>query len=373
MSNRLMIPVGYFGDFLTRGNVLPFASTAVLAVCGVFSFKRKLRSAHHKAKLLTYMTPVTHDGQPVDWDDLQFWTRALERRGGWKKASPDEAIDFHLGVGTEQRGGRIRRYAGPVRKQFHNKQLLFRRLTQGGVPCIPETCFSSDEFLTASQQTPGVVWFFKKAEESRGRGVFPFRQLSDIPASDLAEEGVFQREVPNMMLFPNGCKFDLRVLSFFGPGRQSHVYDTFFIRTTNAQFQSGNLDREVQCTNLSLGGTVYPWAGEGQPLPQYELVRQNIFTAVSQVMVAMRQYLPSDRMHYFGFDFMLDRDMKPWLLEINSTPHLINSNAAGDVDRMLDDFLENVLEPQLASQTSKYDYTVNPSKWQKVFCDLDVS
>jgi hypothetical protein len=67
-----------------------------------------------------------------------------------------------------------------------------------GFAFVPRTFLDVESLqahLTATSQTNkdgDGRYFFKKALESRGTGVFPFYELSEIPNDDLMDQGVFQ-------------------------------------------------------------------------------------------------------------------------------------------------------------------------------------
>ncbi|KAG2488718.1 hypothetical protein HYH03_012718 [Edaphochlamys debaryana] len=226
---------------------------------------------------------------------------------------------------------------------------------------------------------PGTVWFYKKAKASRGRGVFPITSLDQLPPEELAEAeaavaasaaaaaatddgaasvpaatvaaasggGVFQQAVPNMLLWEGGRKFDLRVLVVMGPGRRAWLHRTLYMRVATEPLTPGDLGRASQCTNISQGGTVLAVHGSAE-LSGYDTVLSGLLDAVRTVVSAMYDVLPAEgAIHYFGFDFMLDAQLKPWLLEVNSTPRLVNCNRTGAVHAALVELLAGIVEPCL--------------------------
>ncbi len=244
----------------------------------------------------------------------------------------------------------LRRFDEPTRSAFHNKVRLFSRLAAARVPCIPTTLFTVHDTQAAlSAGPPNAVWFYKKAKESRGRGVFPFTSLDQLPPEELAAAeaaeaasaavasdasatppaslttpastpgsvpasggggGIFQKEVSNMLLWEGGRKFDLRVLVVLGPGRRAWLHRTLYVRVATQPLAppgadpAERLSRGSQCTNISQGGVVLALQGPepGVPLSDvYDKVLDGVCTATRSVISAMYDALPAEgAIHYFG-------------------------------------------------------------------------
>jgi hypothetical protein len=78
-----------------------------------------------------------------------------------------------------------------------------------------------------------------------------------------------------------------------------------------------------------------------------------------------------DRFQYFGFDFMLDEEQRPWLLEANSTPHVWRCNFRGDVERAMEELLCHAVEPELVRRlgtayAAGVRPTPQPSRWHEI-------
>jgi hypothetical protein len=230
-----------------------------------------------------------------------------------------------------------------------------------------------------------------------------------------------QAEVPRLRLWHNGAKFDLRVLAAASPGPQGTrvlVHRTFYARVAPTPFGSGGgVARDVHLTNLSQGGTVHVFDDAAHADGR---VTERVFAAVGAVMRAMRAYLQvtfrrlsssscsasahsqpvrtrtrpapprathtltgqsrgrrqEDRFQYFGFDFMLDKEQQPWLLEVNSTPHVWrcnNAGAGGDVERAMEELLCDVVEPELVRRLGaayaggmQPQPIQQPSRWHEI-------
>jgi hypothetical protein len=75
----------------------------------------------------------------------------------------------------------------------------------------------------------------------------------------------------------------------------------------------------------------------------YEIVSKSILPICEKTMQSVRSTMNKANRKYcfeiFGYDFMLDYDLKPWLIEVNTNPCLEESNKLlkAIIPRMLDD------------------------------------
>lgn len=330
---------------------------------------------------MTYARPRDHTGAVIeekDWDDLSIWVRAFSQRGWEERSAASGDSDFNLGS-SGPKPGRLVRMTAKQRLVLHDKRSFFGALldSPGGSPsCVPPTFLEASDCAAAiAQDTPGTIYFFKRAQASRGSGVTPFTEL-DADLIKEAEEspGVFQREVPGMKLWPNGAKFDIRVLAFFGPGRRCWACRTVFVRVAGNPYDAANLSKSTQCTNLSVREDsskqdVAAVPGKEMGAQIVEEVTTNILSAISKTARIIAPHLPLEgHYQYFGFDIMLDNDNNPWILEVNSTPHLARCNRGpcdGLVDEALRHLLCEVVEPLLQGTTSPMESS--HAQWPLVF------
>jgi len=170
-------------------------------------------------------------------------------------------------------------------------------------------------------------------------------------------------------LWSDGAKFDIRALAIFGPGPRCWACRTLFLRVAGLPYAPDRLSKAEQCTNLSIrdgdaGRDAGAPAGAGAEaevvaaLPGSALggealgvVSARIVAAIGAVASVLAPSLPAEgRYQYFGFDFMLDRELRPWVLECNSTPHLARCDrgpCAGQMSAAIERLLAEVIEPEL--------------------------
>ena len=82
----------------------------------------------------------------------------------------------------------------------------------------------------------------------------------------------------------------------------------------------------------------------------YKLLREDILPIIEATMMSVRQKINKNNrrfcMEIFGYDFMIDKDLRPWLIEVNTNPCLEESNKLLSqlIPRMLDDAFKLTLD-----------------------------
>ena len=82
----------------------------------------------------------------------------------------------------------------------------------------------------------------------------------------------------------------------------------------------------------------------------YNLVKNDILPIIETSLIATRLKINKNNRRFcfelFGYDFMVDHELKPWLIEVNTNPCLEESSAILKqyVPRMLDDAFKLTLD-----------------------------
>uniref|UniRef100_A0A5K3F1Q8 Tubulin--tyrosine ligase-like protein 9 n=2 Tax=Mesocestoides corti TaxID=53468 RepID=A0A5K3F1Q8_MESCO len=241
-------------------------------------------------------------------------------------------------------------------------------------------------FLEDFKRNPGSIWIMKPVAKSQGRGIFLFRRLKDIEAwkrggnfnyfvkNDNAgecdgkegpEHYVVSRYIENPYLI-GGRKFDLRVyvlVTSFQP-LKAWVYRDGFARLSNVGFSMDSItDQYVHLTNVAIQKMAPDYdVMKGCKwsicrLRRYLLARHGfervnrLFHEIDSIFVlsllSVQNIMINDKhcFELYGYDILLDENLKPWLLEVNASPSLTassNEDYALKV-KLLDDTL-NVID-----------------------------
>jgi len=238
----------------------------------------------------------------------------------------------------------------------------------------------------------GGLWIMKPVSGRQGKGIFIVSKPSQIDAwlkeRTLAKEQddatritsyVAQRYIHNPYLV-GGKKFDMRIYALvlsYAP-LKVYLYREGFARFTNAAF---SLDKDdlsnigIHLTNHAVqkkdaeydaSRTDLKWSlhslktflcsMHGQHAANQSFGR--IQHIIIQSLRAVQNVLINDKhcCELYGYDIMIDADLKPWLLEVNASPSLSSDNER-DYElkyNMIEDFFTCLdLEKHFNGQTPK--------------------
>uniref|UniRef100_A0A8C6Q6R8 Tubulin--tyrosine ligase-like protein 9 n=1 Tax=Nothobranchius furzeri TaxID=105023 RepID=A0A8C6Q6R8_NOTFU len=200
---------------------------------------------------------------------------------------------------------------------------------------------------------------FLFAAKSQGKGIFLFRKLKDVTdwkkdsfhteeQKDAAhvESYVAQRYIENPYLL-NGRKFDLRVyvlVTSYIP-LKAWLYRDGFARFSNTRFFLGTInDKHMHLTNVSVQKTAPDYNPEKdckwqlQQLRRYLTAKhgrevvETLFKEIDNIFVrslqSVHKVIINDKhcFELYGYDILLDQNLKPWLIEVNASPSLAPSS-----------------------------------------------
>ncbi|XP_067904125.1 probable tubulin polyglutamylase TTLL9 isoform X2 [Heterodontus francisci] len=165
-------------------------------------------------------------------------------------------------------------------------------------------------FVEEFKRNPGITWIMKPVARSQGKGIFLFRKLKDIMewrkdgnrADDskdevVVESYVVQRYVENPYLI-GGRKFDLRV---------------YVLVTSGCKWLMQQLRQ-------------YLTAKHG--IEAVEMLFRDMDNIFIKSLQSVQTVIINDKhcFELYGYDILIDKNLKPWLLEVNASPSLIASS-----------------------------------------------
>ncbi|GIL75131.1 hypothetical protein Vretifemale_4908 [Volvox reticuliferus] len=234
---------------------------------------------------------------------------------------------------------------------------LFDRLTPTTFVLPKEAAAFEEAFVRALHgveptcvQPVGLnLWIQKPVGLSRGRGI---SLISSLKKVNMAEAMVVQRYLTDPLLV-EGYKFDLRLyvlVTSFNP-LEAWIYDEGFARFTTLPYtldeaELGNMyvhltNSSVQRTRAEAGQlpaflqAAEPAGGSKTSLAtlrrllsrhgvDWPLLWSRVCEVATAALFAAQDAIPHspNSFELFGFDMMIDAELKVWLLEVNSSPSM---------------------------------------------------
>lgn len=215
-----------------------------------------------------------------------------------------------------------------------------------------------DEFLNEFQNTK-KTWICKPPASSQGKGIFLLRDLKELPTSeDDKNSTVISHYVDNPLLI-QGLKFDLRVyvlVTSFEPLRvyiyregltrfaskpysteDKHLGDVYrHLTNYSINKKAANFleNQEVKADNV---GHKWSFSALSRHLKHVgvdaDRMWTNIMDLVLKTLICVRPVIASETrratvhsnncFELYGFDVLVDENLKPWLLEVNLSPSMM--------------------------------------------------
>ena len=206
-----------------------------------------------------------------------------------------------------------------------------------------------------------AIWIMKPVGSAQGKGIFLFNKLSAISdwkrtadtSAQQAASYVVQRYIENPLLV-GGKKFDLRLYVLVTSYQPLTVfmYRSGFARFSMFRYNTdiSNLgDTFVHLTNAAVQKTAPGFdagAGSKWPLHAFKLYLVGKFGAkatdacfaavellVIHSLLAVQKVIMNDKhcFEMYGYDILIDDQLKPWLIEVNASPS-ISADTPKDYD-----------------------------------------
>eukprot|EP00117_Sycon_ciliatum_P004145 scpid76188/ scgid2560/ Probable tubulin polyglutamylase TTLL9; Tubulin--tyrosine ligase-like protein 9 len=219
-------------------------------------------------------------------------------------------------------------------------------------------------FVEEFKRNPGSIWIMKPISKSQGKGIFLFRKLKDIEnwkkadynsmykddrvaeARHEPETYIVSRYIANPYLI-SGKKFDLRVYALvtsYVP-LKAWLYRSGFARFSGARYRLDTIeDSYVHLTNVAIQKTAPDYDPEKgckwglQELRNFFVAKHGqdaadtLYREIDNVLIrsleSVQKIIINDKhcFEVYGFDIMIDANLKPWLIEVNASPSLTASS-----------------------------------------------
>ena len=327
------------------------------------------------------MRRSSEHGRMVKWrTDLEKGAISsnCERRG-WERSSSSDSDDWNFywasvhtvkQIFNPENGYRLNDYQVishfPNHYELTRKDMMvknikryFKDLQKDGVQnvddYVPTTYLLPADyslFVEEFRRNPHTTWIMKPTSKARGIGIFLVNKLAQIKkwantrtiSGPQSQNYIISRYIDNPLLI-GGKKFDLRLYALVTSYRPLRVYihDDGFARFTNSRYNNDLTDLDnmyVHLTNVAIQkhGDEYnekhgnKWDTRNLRLYMEATVghdsTRKLFDEIEYIIIsslkAVQNVIINDKHCFecYGYDIMIDDNLKPWLIEVNASPSL---------------------------------------------------
>lgn len=207
-------------------------------------------------------------------------------------------------------------------------------------------------FLEEFRRNPNSMWIMKPTGKARGIGIFLVTKLSQVKkwaSRSAAQDSVYiiSRYIERPLLI-GGKKFDLRLYVLVTSYRplKAYMYADGFARFCNEKYSHDASERDnryIHLTNVAIqkhnedyndqhGGK---WSLNNLRLYLTTMfgadATRKLFDDIASAMLhsikSVQNVIMNDRHCFecYGYDILIDENLKPWLIEVNASPAITST------------------------------------------------
>ena len=274
---------------------------------------------------------------------------------GWEEADENDNIDFSYYDtynNAKIKDATIMVIPRLLTNKIDNKNTMYTTLKKNNLTYfLPET-YTDLKNIDKNIFNNNNIFFLKKIFSSGGKGVYIIKnydEMKNIISND-EKNYILQKEVTNMLLY-NGYKSTLRIYVLLTDKKEIYLYTDILGIIHSVKYSNNNsFDIHINHKNVKYYNL------------KNELYYSEIFNKIKDIcFLTLKEFYLNDnidknRFIIFGFDFIIDNNKNPWLIEINQYPNLaaekdtLRYNIKKD---MIQDFVNIFLEPLINNKEVK--------------------
>ncbi|OMJ95251.1 hypothetical protein SteCoe_1466 [Stentor coeruleus] len=261
-----------------------------------------------------------------------------------------------------------------------------------------ENCYKSyDELIDEQGRKPANIWIVKPGENSnRGNGISVCANIEQIkcelknnPHPMTGKHTFIIQKYIERPFLVNKRKFDIRCFSLItclNGCLQGYFYSEGYLRTASKAFSLQVTNKFIHLTNDAVQkySDDYGKFENGNKMSYTDFQRyldnhyERNVNFIEEILPHMKHIIkrtieavflkldPNIRGHsfeIFGYDFLIDADLKPWLLEVNTNPclELSSPHLARIIPSMIENAMRISLDPVFQEPPSHFKHLASPN------------
>ena len=268
---------------------------------------------------------------------------------GWIEGKIDEEVDFSYWDIVDAKGVKIKSkielFPRNITNRCENKRIMYDVLKKNNLDYFLPKTYIDLKNLDKTIFDSNKIFFLKTDGGNGGRDVHAintYEKMIEIMQKKSATY-ILQDEVPNMYL-ENGYKSTIRIYILVTEELKLYIYKEGKIYIHKEKYTKDNLDDIIH--NAAYNSNYHYFT----KMDYYDKVFNKIKELSSlSIKPFFENIKVSDSYHIMGFDFILDNELMPYLIEINTYPNVApGTEIVTDINtRMLEDFVTLYLEPKI--------------------------
>jgi len=217
-------------------------------------------------------------------------------------------------------------------------------------------------------------WYLKPKKDGGSNGIVILHKKDDFRKYVRPDRTYILQAGIEPMLY-NGYKFDIRIFAVGWISENNinfYLYPDGYCRISNTKYDKNNYKKLGNVTNNTFNIKQKGFQANRpflmSDLPYYNEIFPTIKDNITTTLKLMKKDFTTNYTGYvlYGWDILIDKDLKPWILELNSRMGYILYNKNKKITDMLQEmygtFVDQFIENHLKKNTQPFS-----GKWQYLF------
>lgn len=267
---------------------------------------------------------------------------------GWIEGKINEEVDFSHWDEYDAKGVRVKSkvkfFPNNITSKMDNKVIMYETLKRNNLTYFLPKTYTDLKNIDKNIFENNKIYFLKETCGSGGKGVTvinTYEQITEI-ISQKPVQYILQEEVPNMYL-DNGYKTAIRIYILITDKLQIFIYKEGKVYIYKELYSKSDLKNNIH--NSAYNSNYEYFTKKPYYKNAFDKIKNICFLSTK---LFLQNIKVSNCYQIMGYDFILDNDFNPYLIEINPVPNIsAGTDIVTDINkRMITDYVNLYLIPK---------------------------